>query len=802
MFNYHNIYRKILKLPIKLLTKSIAIPSNPIKDLELDLNRPIVYVLPYVAQSDLLILQQNAIKAGLPDPLEPLEINQQKIQRYSFIFNTTKSTDELPLFQKLLECHHEDKELDIQLVPVSILWGRKPGKEHQNTPVLKNYNFFQKFWVMLTLGRDTAVRLSPSVSLRYMADKHGTDATIAKKLIRVAKIHFSRQKLAAAGPKLPQRKQLINRLLKSESITKIIQSEAKARNTSVAKVEKEAKAILDEIASSFSYNMIRISGLVLNWLWNKLYQGIEVNHAEKIRRLAQDGHELVYVPCHRSHTDYLLLSYILYHQGLVPPHIAAGINLNFFPAGFIFRHGGAFFIRRSFKGNKLYSTIFREYLAQLFTKGYSVEFFAEGGRSRTGRLLPAKTGMLAMTIEAMLRGLNRPVTIVPVYIGYEQVIEVSTYAKELQGKKKEKENINLVFRTFKKLRNLGKGYVNFGEPITINKYLNKNAPNWQNSINMPNGHRPTWMNDVVNNLSKEMMININSAAATNGLTLCAMALLASRQRTLSKEELINQVDCYLNILNNVTYSNYVSIPKESAEQLVEHAKSIDMFNEEQDSLGIIYSLDRKQSIFMTYYRNNIIHLFALPSLISQIILAHQSLSLTELYDIVTHIYPFIKDELFIKIKPEELVTYIDKYLQEFKLQQLIEVDEFNVSLITSKIRTLQLLGRSISETLHRYNIVLNILKSNPQIEKVALAKESQIAAQRLSRLHGINAPEFFDKKVLNAFVGNLKDKGYLDKDNSCENNSIGELSTLVSALISSGANLTIQAVIASNIEKS
>jgi glycerol-3-phosphate O-acyltransferase len=138
--------------------------------------------------------------------------------------------------------------------------------------------------------------------------------------------------------------------------------------------------------------------------------------------------------------DYLLLSYVIYHQGMVPPHIAAGINLNFWPAGPIFRHGGAFFIRRTFKGNPLYSTVFREYLNLLFAKGYSVEFFTEGGRSRTGRLLPPKTGMLAMTLQAMMRGLDRPVTLVPVYLGYEHVMEVNTYHNELKGSRKEKES--------------------------------------------------------------------------------------------------------------------------------------------------------------------------------------------------------------------------------------------------------------------------------------------------------------------------------------------------------------------------
>ena len=227
--------------------------------------------------------------------------------------------------------------------------------------------------------------------------------------------------------------------------------------------------MLDEIAADVKHDSLRVADRLLSWLWNKLYQGINVENSERVRKLALEGHEIVYVPCHRSHMDYLLLSYLLYHQGLVPPHIAAGINLNFFPVGSIFRSWGAFFIRRTFKGSRLYSTIFREYLAELFYRGYSVEYFIEGGRSRTGRYL-SKTGMMSMTIQALQRGLTRPISIVPVYIGYEHVLEVDTYAKELRGAAKEKENAGLVLRVIKKLKNLGQGYVNFGEPIQINHY--------------------------------------------------------------------------------------------------------------------------------------------------------------------------------------------------------------------------------------------------------------------------------------------------------------------------------------------
>ncbi len=444
MSSGHLLSRSLLKLPMSVLVKGTAIPSNPIQDLDIDTHKPVIYALPFRSNVDLLTLQTHAKEAGLPDPLEPLMLNGKAFQRYVFIASrpTLLSSDQhvpsdsIALFSELLTEHKLDSELDVQVIPATVLWGRKPGKEGQERPYLQALNGPEKALAVLASGRDCLVRFSPVVSMRYMADTHGTDASIAHKLARVARIHFSRQKLAASGPNLPQRAQLFARLMNSPAIEKAIADEAKSKQIPLEKARKEAHDILDEIAADVSYSLGKKGDRILGWLWNRIYQGLNINNAATVRRLAQDGHEIVYVPCHRSHMDYLLLSYVLYHEGMVPPHIAAGINLNFFPAGPIFRRGGAFFIRRSFKGAPLYSTIFREYLAELFAKGYSGEYFSEGGRSRTGRLLPAKTGMLAMTIQAMLRGLNRPVTLVPVYIGYEHVLEVRTFAKDLRGHRK------------------------------------------------------------------------------------------------------------------------------------------------------------------------------------------------------------------------------------------------------------------------------------------------------------------------------------------------------------------------------
>lgn len=792
--------RSLLKLPLSVMVKGTTIPSNPIDDLNIDLTKPIVYALPFRSNVDLLTLQKQALSLGLPDPLSPLEINGKTLTRYVFIASrpTVMSNDNdvpsesVSLFTELLELHKLDSELDVQMIPATVLWGRKPGKEESHKPYLQPMNGPQKAKAVMAAGRDCLVRFSPVVSLRYMADSHGTDSAIAHKLARVARIHFSRQKLAASGPNLPQRQVLFARLMKSPAIEKAIEDEAQSKNISIEKARKEAHDIMDEIAADFSYGLVKNGDRILGWLWTKLYQGLHINNASTVRRLAQDGHEIVYVPCHRSHMDYLLLSYVLYHEGMVPPHIAAGINLNFFPAGPIFRRGGAFFIRRSFKGNKLYSTIFREYLSELFAKGYSVEYFSEGGRSRTGRLLQAKTGMLAMTIQAMLRGLNRPVTLVPVYIGYEHVMEVGTYAKELRGSRKEKENAGLVLRTLRKLRNFGLGYVNFGEPIQLNQYLNEHAPEWTKDIDRMGGSKPQWMNPVVNGLANKMMTHINDAAATNALTLCATALLASRQRALSRDSLINQIECYLKLLKNNPYSNTSTVPTETAEELVDHAISLDKFVIETDTMGDIISLDRSQSILMTYYRNNIIHLFALPSLIAQMIIRQRNVTVEKIQENVAQIYPFLKKELFLSYKEEELNELVVKILNEFIEQKMVCQDGDKLEINQSNNQSLVLLGRTITETLQRYSIAMNLLVADQELGKSDLEQKSQDIAQRLGRLHGINAPEFFDKGVFTAMFNTLKEQQYLDSDGNCDLEKTQQFAKLLFALLYPEVKLTIE----------
>lgn len=430
----------------------------------------------------------------------------------------------------------------------------------------------------------------------------------------------------------------------------------------------------------------------------------------------------------------------------------------------MFRRGGAFFIRRSFRGNKLYTAVFREYLDQLFTKGYPVEYFTEGGRSRTGRLLAPKTGMIAMTLNSVLRGVERPVTLVPVYLGYDHVMEVATYHKELSGKKKKKESVWQVFGAIRKLGNFGQGYVNFGKPITLHNFLNDEVPTWREDLAQDPEQKQPWFTPAVNKLAREVMTNINDAAAVSAVTLTSLVLLASEQNALERSQLEKQLDLYLTLLKELPYTEYTSVPEGSGKDLVSHGLELKKIKIESDSLGDIISIDDSIAITMTYYRNNIIHLMVVPSLIAACLLRKEQCTRDDVLSFVSDFYPLLKAELFMGI--EDPVAYTHSILDIFVAQGLVaENGYFNV--VDHKVNKLLLLSGTIDETMQRYAILFNLLAVKPNMERSDLERDSHRLAQRLGALHGITAPEFYDKKLYATLSVKLKELGHLMDSEGC-----------------------------------
>ena len=777
MLALRSFFYLLLKFPLTLLVRCKII--NDSQNITEQPSQPIFYIVRHQSASDLLALQSACKKQKLPDPLGKVTINGKSFNRTLCLAKSTplcswrkaSTTTATAQGLALLNQHVIDENLDAKLIPANLIWGRTPTKERKNLNIgtlladQESPNWLRKAFIVLFLGRDTLVRFSEAFSFRNISDNHGSDEAAAHKFLRVARFHFHRQTIAAKGPRLMHRKQMFTALFANPSVKRIISDEAKSKKVSEAEIKKQALIIMNEIAGDYSVSWLRFGEIILHWLWKRLYSAINVSNAKVLRKLAQDGHEIIYVPCHRSHMDYLLLSYVILQEGLVMPRIAAGINLNFWPAGTVFRKGGAFFIRRSFGGNRLYSTIFREYLGLLFERGYGVKYYTEGGRSRTGRVLSPKTGMLAMTIQSLLRGIDRPLTLVPVYLGYEHVMEVGTYHKELSGSEKKSESMFGVLKAIKSLRNYGNGYVNFGEPMNINEFLNKQVPNWKDAIDPIDPQKPTWLTPTVNVLADQVMENINKSAALNGVALIALILHASKNKALSKLELETQLDFFLNLQRQAPFSKQLTIPDETGAELLTHVISLNKVTITEDSFGSLVSLSDTANLEMRYYRNNILHTYVVPAMICRLLDKHSKINQDDLVIKVQKLTVLLKEDLYLYQDTKQVEQQTLQVLTVLKDMEIAKQSKAGFWSLTDDVGLLSqvhAMAECIDESLQRLAIITSLASRLAPLSKRDLETKVVAIAKRLSVLNNINAPEFIDKRAQATLISTIRAQGYLE----------------------------------------
>uniref|UniRef100_A0A672N4C0 Glyceronephosphate O-acyltransferase n=1 Tax=Sinocyclocheilus grahami TaxID=75366 RepID=A0A672N4C0_SINGR len=236
-------------------------------------------------------------------------------------------------------------------------------------------------------------------------------------------------------------------------------------------VAEEASLILDEMAHRLQLSTVRFFVFTLSKAFKRLFRSVCVNE-EGIQRLQQavQEHPVVLLPSHRSYMDFLMMSYLLYMYDLPLPVIAAGMDfMSMKFVGEMLRMSGAFFIRRSFGGDKLYWAVFSEYVKTMLRNGYApIEFFLEGTRSRTCKSLTPKTGLLNIVMEPFFKGELFDVNLVPVSISYERILEESLYARELLGIPKPKESTSGLLKARRVLsEDYGSMYVYFGHPVSV-----------------------------------------------------------------------------------------------------------------------------------------------------------------------------------------------------------------------------------------------------------------------------------------------------------------------------------------------
>jgi glycerol-3-phosphate O-acyltransferase len=466
--------------------------------------------------------------------------------------------------------------------------------------------------------------------------------------------------------------------------------------------------------------------------------------------------------------DYLLLSFAIFRHGYALPHIAAGVNLNLPLVGRYLRKGGAFFIRRSLRGNALYTVVFMSYLAAIMARGHSLEYFIEGGRSRTGRLLQPKTGMLAMTVRSFLRDPARPVMFLPVYFGYERIFEGSTYIGELSGLPKEKESIFGLLRVLPRLKErFGKVHVNLGEPIELGQLLDSFDADWR-TRSADDYVRMPWVNAAVGELAQRIMRNINAAAVVTPVSLLAITLLATPRQTLPEADLLRQLDLYQALLAAFPYSARVTVPTMSSAQMISYGESLQMLTRQSHGLGDLVQMSDAAAKRATYFRNNVLHLFALPSLVACAFTSNATMGTTDLCRLARRIYPYIASELFLRWSEQEVASVVEGVLAALAQHGLLEPNEEATQWrrpppTSAKAMQLSLLAQATIQTIERYYLAVALLlqAGSGQISQYALAERCQLLGQRMTMLYGFNSPEFFDRTMFENFIDLLRARGVI-----------------------------------------
>lgn len=457
----------------------------------------------------------------------------------------------LPFIEGLI-LQQQRQSAPILMMPTLLVWEKRP--ERARPSLLEGVfgtrqapGFFKKAWYVLQnfwqaflhIGAPT-VQISSAIDLRqFCADRPDAPAArIALELLDHLHQVLEREQRVIVGPWVKGARQMIDEILADPRTRAELTGIEITAETERSELIARSRSILREIAADFSLIAIKFFSATLTPIWNQIYSGIDVDHEglERVRQLAT-RHRIVLVPSHKSHIDYLVLSYVFYQNGLIPPHIAAGVNLSFWPLGPIFRHSGAFFLRRSFSDDPLYRALFNAYLVKLLEEGFAIEFFIEGTRSRTGKLNAPRYGMLHMIVDAFQSGDVDSLAFVPVSVGYEKVIEGATYQRELEGEEKSSEGLGDLLRAPAVLTSrYGRVHVEFGEPIDLGGFLLDHQPAGAQQPPRPTSEA---MARTVRRLAYGIIHGINRVTTVTPTALAAMALLHQRSHPTGTTQLLD-----------------------------------------------------------------------------------------------------------------------------------------------------------------------------------------------------------------------------------------------------------------------
>lgn len=691
----------------------------------------------YMVWSDLrdtLFTQLESMRqyGGIPHPASSGELCNMIESGKSILFSlaSTELQEKTLLFseshQLILAAIRAQSKTNrpIYLLPLNFIWDRRPQKygrsiidilfgEKDNPGTLRKWILFWRNY-----KRRAVVQVGNPIDLKayFIELPQATEEELAQHIRKRILDLIQAERRSITGPPARTQRWFIEKVLSDQTFEKKISRIAVEKSSSVEQLTSLAKRYVREIAAKTNYKLAELVNRPLGWVFTNLFEGFSIDETNlgRIKDLSAYT-TLIFVPNHRSHIDYLLLSYIFYNNNMTLPHIAAGINLSFWPLGPLFRRLGAFFIRRTFHGNPVYRDTLQTYLSVLLSEGYNQEFFIEGGRSRTGKLLPPKLGMLSMLADSVIEGAVEDLIFVPVAITYDRVMEHRSYTSELAGATKKSESRRDVLslaKFFRKQRQRnGLIYVRFGMPVSLSGAAHDTG------IAFP----PTQENkpEAVRTLADQICREINRNTVITPFALAAIALLLKPKRAVMVNDLEQRVSMYLDYIAPKTIDVSDSLrrdPKQALRDALLHMADMKMIGFHDDPEFPFYEVYEDKRIELDYYKNSGLHYFAalafLCTVLKKNMTSERACKMSEItgdLEFLQNLFQFefrFNQQIPIEERVKPPLVFLEKK-GALKLD-----DKGNINFTTRATEILDIFADLVSNVFDSYRMAMMVLKRN------------------------------------------------------------------------------------------
>jgi glycerol-3-phosphate O-acyltransferase len=482
----------------------------------------------------------------------------------------------------------------------------------------------KRLFTYLWNAEETQLTLGQEIALDRFVEEHPRESEerLVRRLARALQIFLYREERLVWGPTLLPRRVVRRTVLRDPELARLVRRIAAERGLPRRRVWREARGYFDEMAANYNGVLFAVLEWLFNRVWPRVFAGLEILGLDKVIDCVKE-HPVVLVPCHRSHFDYLILTYIFHTNYLSPPHIAAGANLNFWPLGAFFRGAGAFFIRRTFEDNELYKMVFRKYLTFLIREGYTQEFFIEGGRTRTGKILTPKLGMLSAIVNAFVQGVRRDLYFVPISIHYGRIPEEEAYTREVSGAEKEPESLGALLRARSILsRRYGTVYIAYGDPISLNGALGPQRERFQAGLGDPPVEEEK--RRFIQRLGFRLLREVNQAAVSGATSVSATALLGAPRAACRVPDFLSAAHALTALLRSSGVRLTASLERNEASDFRESLRWLEsggLVERLHDSGGMVLHVPAPKRFNLDFYKNNTIHFFLVPSLLTRALLS-------------------------------------------------------------------------------------------------------------------------------------------------------------------------------------